>query len=218
MPERAVAVFDLDGTLTRRDTLLPWLAYVRGRRAMGAAFLLTAPRIAPALLGLASRDDAKERLLARLLRGRALDELVASVEGFADHVVETGLRPEVMELARRHRASGHRTVVVSASPELYVGPLARRLGFEEGLGTRLEVDAEGRLTGRLVGRNCRGPEKVERLREWLQEDDAVVYAYGDSSGDRELLAHAGVNGRLLRNPRRHARRVQRDRMTSQPGQ
>jgi phosphatidylglycerophosphatase C len=73
-----------------------------------------------------------------------------------------------------------------------VAPIGRRLGFDTVLATRLEVDADGRLTGRLVGANCRGPEKVARLREWRSGELVVDFAYGDSAGDREMLALAGV--------------------------
>ena len=70
------------------------------------------------------------------------------------------------------------------------------------LATRLEVDADDRLTGRLIGANCRGPEKVVRLREWRGEALAVAFAYGDSDGDREMLAlaatPANVGRRLTR--------------------
>src|SRR5581483_9290555 len=64
-------------------------------------------------------------------------------------------------------------------------------GFDAVLGTRLEIDGDGRLTGRLDGPNCRGPEKVERLRAWLGGDgDVTVHAYGDSAGDRQLWEFA----------------------------
>jgi len=59
--------------------------------------------------------------------------------------------------------------------------------------TELEVGADGRLTGRLAGRNCRGEEKARRVREWLagaRLDDPVLWAYGDSDADRPFLALA----------------------------
>ena len=61
------------------------------------------------------------------------------------------------------------------------------------IATRLERDPGGRLTGRLAGLNCRGPEKARRVREWLAGHDltgAELWAYGDSPGDAELLAAA----------------------------
>jgi len=88
--------------------------------------------------------------------------------------------------------------MVSASPELYVAPVARRLGFDATLATRLQVGPDGLLTGRLVGRNCRGPEKVRRLQEWFGDETPVVFAYGDSRGDREMLAFSSDGGTWLR--------------------
>jgi phosphatidylglycerophosphatase C len=84
---------------------------------------------------------------------------------------------------------------VSASFEMYLRPLAGLLGAHDVLAARLEVGPDGRLTGRLDGDNCRGPEKVRRLHSWLDEHaggrSAVhVTAYGDSVGDLELLADA----------------------------
>jgi len=83
-------------------------------------------------------------------------------------------------------------VIVSASYESYVRVVAGALGDIAVVATRLEAD-EGRCTGRLDGANCRGPEKVRRLHAWLEaeglaRDEITLYAYGDSSGDRELLA------------------------------
>ena len=187
-PGRPLAAFDLDGTLTQRDTLLPFLhrAFGRGRtyRALLASSL---PLARAAALGGAHRDVAKAAVLRGVLAGAPLDGLMEAAEAFADHVVAHRLRPEVRAKVDWHRAEGHELVLVSASPELYVTPIGRRLGFDTVLATRLEVGADGRLTGRLVGPNCRGPEKVMRLREWRGEGLALAYAYGDSAGDREML-------------------------------
>ena len=93
---------------------------------------------------------------------------------------------------------------MSASPELYVHPLAILLGGRAGLGTRLEVDGEGKITGRFDGANNRGPEKVARLDRWLCETGTTdlasveVYAYGDSAGDDALLARATRPTRIRR--------------------
>jgi phosphatidylglycerophosphatase C len=116
--------------------------------------------------------------------------LAEAAESYADHVVAHGLRPDVRARVDWHRTEGHELVLVSASPELYVAPIGRRLGFDEVLATRLEVDPAGLLPGRLLGANCRGPEKVARLRQWRSDGLVVAYAYGDSAGDREMLALA----------------------------
>ena len=185
---RPLAAFDLDGTLTHRDTLLPFLHRAVGRgRTYRALLASSLPLARAAAFGGPHRDVAKAAVLRGVLAGAPLDGLAEAAESFADHVVAQRLRPEVRERVDWHRTEGHELVLVSASPELYVTPIGRRLGFDTVLATRLEVGADGRLTGRLLGSNCRGPEKVMRLREWRGEGLALAYAYGDSSGDREML-------------------------------
>ena len=84
-------------------------------------------------------------------------------------------------------------ILASASLEPYVTPLGELLGVDDVVCTRLEQDPDGRLTGRLRGANCRGPEKARRVEEWLGQaelEGAELWAYGDSASDDELLAAA----------------------------
>jgi phosphatidylglycerophosphatase C len=193
LPAAPLAAFDLDGTLTRRDTLRPFLLRAIGRdRTYRALFAASLPLARAAALGGPYRDVAKVAVLQKTLGGLPLATLAEVAEPFADHVVAHGLRRDVRARVDWHREQGHELVLVSASPELYVTPIGRRLGFDAVLATRLEVDAEGRLTGRLQGTNCRGPEKVVRLRAWRGESVSVAYAYGDSAGDREMLALSSI--------------------------
>lgn len=185
---RPLAAFDLDGTLTHRDTLLPFLHQAVGRgRTYRALLASSLPLARAAAFGGAHRDVAKAAVLRGVLAGAPLDGLTEAAESFADHIVTQRLRPEVRERVAWHRNEGHELVLVSASPELYVTPIGRKLGFDTVLATRLEIGADGRLTGRLLGANCRGPEKVMRLREWRGEGLTLAYAYGDSAGDKEML-------------------------------
>ena len=188
---RPLAAFDLDGTLTRRDTLMPFLVRAVGaRRSYRSVLAASLPLARAVALGGEHRDVAKAAVLRRVLAGVPFAALAEAAESYADHVIATGLRPDVRARVDWHRAEGHELVLVSASPELYVTPIGRRLGFDAVLATCLEVDGAGVLTGRLAGNNCRGPEKVARLRAWRAEGLVVAYAYGDSAGDREMLALA----------------------------
>ena len=199
---RPLAAFDLDGTLTHRDTLLPYLLRAIGPgRTYRAILASSLPLARAAALGGPHRDRAKVAVLQRTLGGLPLSALAEAAEPFADHVVAQGLRPDIRARVDWHREQGHELVLVSASPELYVTPIGRRLGFDAVLATRLEIDADGRVTGRLMGANCRGPEKVVRLREWRGDAVAVAYAYGDSAGDREMLALAATAVKLSRRRR-----------------
>lgn len=109
---------------------------------------------------------------------------------FAGRILRSRLRRDMLERLRWHIAQGHETVLVSASLEAYLVPLAEEIGVDHVIAVRLEADAEGRLTGAMVGGNVRGPAKAEFLSSWLGDDRAEIWAYGDSEGDRELLAMA----------------------------
>lgn len=126
----------------------------------------------------------------RGLVATAIDEAGAR---HAARIFSGWLRPDTVKRLEWHREQGHRVVLVSASLTPYLVPLGTRLGVDAVLCTQLEVGADGRLTGRLDGPNCRGAEKVTRLETWLTESGlggAELWAYGDSAGDRELLARA----------------------------
>lgn len=183
MSELTVAAFDFDRTVSTRDNVLPFLRAVVGPAAVASALVRSLPDIARG-----RRDDVKARL-ARLLAGQDDEALTEVTRAFVDETIARHLRDDVLARVEWHRGQGHRTVLVSASFERYLVPIGERLGFDAALGTRLEV-VDGRLTGRLDGPNVRRAEKVRRLEAWLAGRPATVWAYGDSSGDRELLARA----------------------------
>src|SRR3954468_22775490 len=134
--ERTVAVFDFDGTLTRRDTLLPFLRRTRGASRTSIALLANSLVLARGMVGDDDlRDAGKAAVLRHLLAGQNVDELEAAADVFADVVVKRGLRAHMLERVRSHRSDGHELVIVTASPELYVGPIGERLGFDAVLGT-----------------------------------------------------------------------------------
>ena len=202
---RTVAAFDLDGTLTRRDTLLPFLLATAGPLAVTKGLIAVGIPLTQAVLvdSNSRRGDMKSELLRRVLGGRDSEELRVAGQRYAHKLLATGLRETTLEPWRAHAAEGHELVIVSASPELYVHPLAVLLGGI-GLGTRLQVRPDGTVSGEIDGLNCRGPEKVRRLDEWLRASGSTdpatveVYAYGDSSGDDDLLARATRSTRMGR--------------------
>ncbi len=189
-PSRRLAAFDFDGTLTKADTLVPFVRAAVGLRCFANATLLTFPRLVAAALDDDRRNAAKAAFLRRTLRGqeeRALRDLGAR---YVDRVLAHGMREEMIETLRRHQADGDDVVIVSASPALYLEIVGERLGVTAVLATRLEVATDGRLTGEIVGENVRRAEKVRRLEEWLAGTSVELWAYGDSTGDTELLARA----------------------------
>lgn len=190
-----VAAFDLDGTLTEGGSVFAWLEAIAGRGATyRAASALALPLAMGALRSGYRADQAKERLFRRLLAGRVESDVVAQSRDFALAHLDHHGRALVLARLAWHLGEGHDVVIVSASPQLYVEVLAQALGVRAGLGTRLAIDARGHLSGGYLGKNCRGSEKLRRLREWMESrdypGDPVLYAYGNSRGDRRLLRAA----------------------------
>ena len=187
---KTVAAFDFDGTLTQRDTLAPFLREVAGSGPFLRGLAADAPRLVLAGMGVTSRDRAKERLLRRLVGGRRHADLAARGREYGARVAASGLRPDTVARVRWHAEAGHELAIVSASLDLYIDRAAELLGIGVVLSSRLEVDDDGQVTGRLVGGNCRGPEKIRRIREHFGASGYELWAYGDSAGDAEMLAAA----------------------------
>jgi len=190
-----VAAFDLDGTLTRGGSVFHWLRYLAGDTAVfQAAASLAIPLTIGAIRSGQWADSAKERLFHLVLAGRPEDVVRERSRLFIiDHLEHEG-RPNVLARLHWHVDQGHDVVLVSASPQLYVDVLVEVLGVAGGLGTRLALDPQGNLTGSYLGKNCRGSEKMKRLSQWISsrsfESPPIIYAYGNSRGDRKMLAGA----------------------------
>ena len=210
-----IHVFDFDGTLTTRDTLLLFIRHARGWWALFGGLLLFSPLLVLMKLHLADNGRTKERLFCHYFSGmleRDFDALCQSFARSHTHVLRTaGLRTVLQALDR-----GDRVVVLSASIDRWVEACLRPFlvssSLFQVLGTEIEV-VDGRLTGRFATPNCYGPEKVRRLKEFLKEvsprgdvegatkvsprgdvegaleGTPFILAYGDSRGDKELLAY-----------------------------
>ncbi|WP_448562577.1 HAD-IB family hydrolase [Trichothermofontia sp.] len=185
-----VAVFDFDGTLTRHDSFLAFLQQAVGPGQFYWGLVVLFPILLGYALRLIPNGQAKERVLTYFLKGRSLDQVQQWGQQFAESGIGWLLRPAAVQRLRWHQEQGHRTIVISASLEVYLQPWIARMGIDAMSGTRLEVEAN-RVTGKIQGNNCYGPEKVARLRSILGDlSQFYLYAYGDSQGDRELLAIA----------------------------
>jgi phosphatidylglycerophosphatase C len=186
-----IAAFDVDGTLTTRDCVRPFLERVAGRRRLVTS-MMRRPLATIAAAARRDRDRFKEIIVGGSLRGKLVTDVERSGEQFAQYVLVNWLRPDTLRRLRWHQQSGHRTVLVSASLAAYLRPLALRLGIDDVLCTDSTRSGD-RYGDRLNGPNCRAEEKRRRLDLWLEEHrwvHAEVWAYGDSDGDRELLARA----------------------------
>ncbi len=186
---KRLAVFDFDGTLTYKDSFLEFIKYCYGTKTFYGGMLKASPWLAAYKLKLYPNWKAKEKVLRFFFAGMPEGALKQKGESFAREVIPGMLRPKAKAALEKHIEAGDRVVVVSASAEQWLAPWCKKKGIEL-LATCLEV-REGKITGRISGKNCYGPEKVNRLEKLVRTKDfEEVYVYGDSSGDREMLALA----------------------------
>ncbi len=191
--DAGVVAFDFDGTLTIRDSFTAFLKWRAGKRR----YQLGMVRLAPAALAyLAHRDRGRIKAAAvrEFLSGATRDAIESDARAFAEIMAPRLLRPDAVATWRRWRQRRAKLVIVTASPDIVVAPFARGLGADLLIGTELAFDAEDRCIGAFATPNCRGPEKVRRLRETFGDDVRLVAAYGDTSGDREMLKIADEAG------------------------
>ena len=188
-----LVAFDFDGTLTVADSFTAFLRWRAGTTGWLAGLAALGPATARYLVD-RDRGRIKAAAVAQFLDGVEALQLSEQAERFADQVWHRFMRPDALACWEDWGKKGAHRVIVTASPALTVAPFARRLGAEALLGTELALDDDGRVTGAFVGENCRGEEKVERLIRAYGPDVVLEAAYGDTSGDAEMLALAAHPG------------------------
>jgi phosphatidylglycerophosphatase C len=190
---RPLVAFDFDGTLTWKDSFIAFLAWRAGPSRYAAGLLRLMPAAAHYLIH-RDRGRLKAAAVREFLNGTHREQLEADAQRFATEKAQSLFRPDAIRMWRRWLAEGARLVIVTASPEVIIAPFARGLGADTLIGTRLAFDADDGVTGVLEGENCRGPEKVARLKSAFGDNVALEAAYGDTDGDREMLALAETPG------------------------
>ena len=186
-----VAVFDFDGTITYKDTFLPFLKFIMPLSKFLTGILCLTPILLKLKLGFISSQAAKDAFLSYYIRDCNLEWFDKQCRQYADTVLHKMIRPQMMERIHWHYAQNHVCIVISASPEAYITYWAQKNHIQYVLATKLAVNQDNILTGKIDGLNCKGKEKVARLHQWTGSRNIdYLYVYGDSEGDRDLLSIA----------------------------
>lgn len=192
MDKPVIAAFDFDGTMTKRDTLLSFLTFTAGKWPTAKKLAGLTPDMIGFLLKQVSRQQVKEAILTSFFKGLPYHQLQEMGEAFARSPALSRLvLPAALKRLDWHRGQKHRCILISASIAPYLNPWSVRQGFDNLICSTLEVDQKGNVTGLLNEKNCWGPEKERRLLELAgPKENYILYAYGDSRGDEELLSAA----------------------------
>lgn len=185
-----LVAFDFDGTITMKDTFILFIRFTRGSFFLYWSLLVNSVYLFAYKLGLYPNWKAKQRLFCTCFKGVSSDQFDDWCRAFTKEVDKV-VRPWVMKMIDDYVREGTDVLIVSASVEEWIKPWASKAGISIVLATEVETDSSARLTGNLKGRNCYGQEKVNRIvAAYPCREAYTLIAYGDSRGDKELIAFA----------------------------
>jgi HAD superfamily hydrolase (TIGR01490 family) len=193
---RAAAFFDLDKTLMAGSSGMPF-ARVAANHGIVSRRQLASWGVEHLRYRLRGTTDERTADVLRQAREMISGVEARDVERMNPEVMAAVLPrvyPQMLEEVYAHQDAGRATFIVSAAGNGVVEPLAAVLGFDGGIGTRYEVDSEGRFTGRFDGPFVYGPGKVEAMRAFAAEHEIDLtesYAYSDSLSDLPMLEAVG---------------------------
>jgi phosphatidylglycerophosphatase C len=184
----ALVVFDLDGTISRHDTLFDYLiGFLRRNRRRWPRMLLSLPAVLGFACGVVNRGQLKAAAMKAALGGCTRTVINAWTARYVTELLARGVFADALTAIVKHRRNADVLVLMSASPDLYVPEIAQRLGFAETICTGVRWRGE-RLDGELATANRRGAEKARcfaALRARYPQTPTVAYA--NSASDFEHL-------------------------------
>ncbi len=188
--KQTIAVFDFDKTMSDRHSFWRFIRYCVGPIAFYTAIFYLIKQIYNYYTQKITLMELRVVVIAHFFKGMPEVVLKEKSTRFSEQKIPQWIVKEALAKVKSHQGQGHQLILVSNATEDYLIPWAASVGFHLVVGSRFEIK-EGVLTGKLLGKNCYGQEKVNRLGQEIGElSQYEVYAYGDSEGDKELLALA----------------------------
>lgn len=184
--KKEIAFFDFDGTITTKDTLLEFIKFSKGKFHFYLGFLFHLPFLIAYKLKIISNQSAKEKILRFFFQDMLVEKFKDHCNDFSKNRLPSLIRPKALQEIKRLKEKNILVVIVSASPENWIQNWAAENNLEL-IASRLEVSNK-KITGKILGKNCHGDEKVSRIIEVFDLSQyKVVAAYGDSKGDKPML-------------------------------
>ncbi len=181
-----LALFDFDGTITKKDTLIEFIRFYVGEYKFIKGLFLLSPILIAFKLKLIPNYKAKEIMIKYFFKGENKKKFLYKTKEFSLKKIDLLLRKSAIQKLKWHKERGDTIVIVSASIECWLEPWCNKNNFNL-IGTKLEFDNDI-ITGSFLTKNCYGIEKVKRIKQLYSIDKFnYIYAYGDSKGDIDML-------------------------------
>lgn len=186
---QVIALFDFDGTITQKSTTIPFLKFISGH-----SFLLKLLTKLPSLISYHchySGLDQLNNVIARtFFKGLPRQHLYQAGEHFSNQIIPSLVKETALERLKWHQEQGHYCILATAAFNIYIDYWAKMRGFDAIVSTQIHFNSHDVASGTIHGLSCNGPEKLNRVLELIGNEPRLIYAYGDSSGDAEMLAYA----------------------------
>ena len=184
--KKNLACFDFDGTITTKDSLPDFIKYAVGKPIYYTKLFFLSPLLICYMLKIIPNYTAKQMFLSCFFKGWVADRFLKIAEQYSDKQIDKITRPVAIRRIKFHQKQGDTVVIVSASIDYWLKKWCENRSVDL-IATRLEI-SKGKITGKFASANCYGMEKVNRIKEKYNLDKYNdIYAYGDSSGDKEMM-------------------------------
>jgi HAD superfamily hydrolase (TIGR01490 family) len=190
-----LALFDLDHTLLPIDSDYEWGQFLVREKVVDAAEHQRRNDAFFAQYNAGTLDPVEYLEFALgTLAGFPRAELEAMHAQYMREVIEPAVRPQALALVQRHLDAGDLVAIITATNHVITAPIAKLFGVEHHIAVMPDVDAEGKLTGKLAGTPTSGPGKITHMHAWLEGLDRPFgsfessHFYSDSHNDIPLLS------------------------------
>ena len=182
-----LALFDFDGTITSKDSLLHFTRFAVGANKYRAGMVRLLPVLILHRLRVIPSQTTKNIFLSCFFKNSSVADFDNICTAYAGHTIKSIIYTAAIEKINWHKQQQHRVIVVSASPEAYLQKWCVAVNIEC-IGRKMQ-EKNGAITGRIKGANCNGSEKARRIKQYLNIDAYTeIYGYGNSRGDKQMLA------------------------------
>lgn len=187
--EKVLCLYDFDGTITKKDSFLAFIKFSVGRVKYFWGIFLLSPILVCYVLKLVSNEKAKQIVISYFFRNKNYGTFKMDGEEFCKQIVPSLVKDSAVKKIESHVKKGFDVYIVTASIKEWVAPWAESMGMKI-IATEIECK-DYKLTGKLATPNCYGEEKVNRIKEMIHINEYdIIYAYGDTVGDKQMLALA----------------------------
>lgn len=192
---KKLAIFDIDYTITKKETLMELFKYVVKKDKRNIRFL---PRaiFSGLMYSVKIYDEKKvKETFLKFIENIHEKDLAELVKKFYDEKLQTILYEDALTMMKKLKSEGYDIYLISASPEFYINEFYKIKEVDKIIGTKFTFK-EGIFTRKMEGENCKGQEKVRRLMEVIKDEKIEVdfkesYMFSDSLSDKPLLDLVG---------------------------